>query len=56
MAADWGVERDDGGGVMVGWALLAALVRPVLVVVAGEFVEDRDRVAFVVDQHSVRAL
>jgi hypothetical protein len=26
-AADWGVERDDRDRVVVGWALLAALVR-----------------------------
>jgi hypothetical protein len=34
VAVDWGVERDDGGGVVVGWAVLAALVWAVVVVAA----------------------
>ena len=56
MAVDRGVEGDDGGGVVVGWALRAALVGAVIVVVVGKFVEYCDGVAFVVDQHSVGAL
>lgn len=49
------VKRDGDGGVVVGWALLAALVRAMIVEVPGEFVKDRDGVAFVVDQHPVGA-
>jgi hypothetical protein len=37
-------------------ALLAALVWPVIVEVLGELVEDRDGVAFVVDQDPAGAL
>jgi hypothetical protein len=41
---------------MVGWSLLAGLVGPVLVVMAGVLAEDRSKVPFVVDQHLVGAL
>jgi len=44
MSADWGVARDGGRGIVVGWALLAALVRAVFVVVPDELVEHRDGV------------
>jgi hypothetical protein len=56
MSTDRGLERDDGGGIVVGWAVLPALVRAVIVEVPGELVQDRDGVAFVVDQHPVGAL
>jgi len=56
VSADWALERDDDGGVVVGRALLAALVWPVIVEVSGELVQDRDGVAFVVDQDPVGAL
>jgi hypothetical protein len=55
VSSDWGVERDDDGRVVVGWALLAALVGPVIVEVLGVLVEDRRGVAFVVDQDLVGA-
>jgi len=42
MSADWGVAWDGGRGIMAGWALLAALVRAVIVVVADELVEYHD--------------
>lgn len=40
MASDRGVERDHGGWIVVGWVLVEALVRPVVVEVLGELVED----------------
>jgi len=49
MSTDRGVERDDNSGIVVGWAVLASLVRAVIVDVPGELVKDRDGVAFVVD-------
>ena len=52
---DRGVERDDGVGVVIGWAVFAALVWAVVVVVPGELIKHRDGVAFVVDEHSVGA-
>src|SRR5689334_20474814 len=48
----WGSDRL----VMVGWSLLAGLVGPVPVVMAGVLAEDRSQVAFVVDEHPVCAL
>jgi hypothetical protein len=56
LSADWGVERDGGRGIVVGWALLAALVRVVIVVVPDELVEYHDGMMLVVDQHPVGAL
>ena len=44
---DPSVEWDDGCGVVVGWAVPAALVRPVVVEVSGVLVEDCRGVAFV---------
>jgi hypothetical protein len=55
VAADWGVERDDDGRVVVGWTLVAALVGPVIVEVLGVLVEDCRGVAFVLDQDLVGA-
>jgi hypothetical protein len=52
LCAEWGGDRL----VMVGWSLLAGLVRPVPVVVAGVLREDRSQVAFVVDEHPIGAL
>jgi len=51
----WRRARDDDGGLMVGRALLAALVWTVIVEVSGELVQDRRGVAFVVDQDPVGA-
>jgi hypothetical protein len=56
MASDRGVERDHGGWIVVGWVLVEALVRPVVVEVLGELVEDGAGVSLVVDQQSVGAL
>ena len=53
---DRSVEWDDGRGVVVGWAVPAALVRPVVVEVSGVLVEDCRGVAFVIDEDSVGAL
>ena len=55
VAVDRGVLRDDDGRVVVGWALLSALVRAVIVEMAGELVENAGGVALVVDQHPVGA-
>jgi hypothetical protein len=38
--ADRSVERDDGRRVVGGWAVPAALVRPMIVEVPGVLVED----------------
>ena len=56
LPADRSVEWDDGGRVVVRWALVATLVRPVIVEVPGVLVEDCRGVAFVVDEDSVGAL
>jgi hypothetical protein len=56
LSADRFVEWDDGGGVMVGWAVLTALVRTVIIEVSGELVQHGHGVSFVVDQHPVGAL
>jgi hypothetical protein len=42
--------------VLVGWSLLAGLVRPVPVVMAGVRAQDRPQVPFAVDEHPVGAL
>jgi hypothetical protein len=55
MSAEWGVARDGGCGIVVGWALLAALVRAVMVVVSDEVVGYHDGMMLVVDQHPVGA-
>jgi hypothetical protein len=52
---DWAVEGDDDGGVVVGWTLFTALVRPVIIEVAGELVNECGGVEFVVDQDPVGA-
>ena len=49
-------QRGGGLGFLVGWPLLAGLMRPVPVVVAGVFAEDRPQVPFIVDEHPVAAL
>ena len=50
MAADRGVERDRGGGV-VGWRVLAqALMRAMVIEVTHLLVEDGAGVSFVIDQ------
>jgi hypothetical protein len=56
VSSDRGVERDDDGGAVVGWALPAALVWSVIVEVSGVLVEDRRGVPLVVDQDPVGAL
>ncbi len=53
---DWSVEWDDGRRVVVGWAVPAALMRPMVVEMSGVLVEDCRGVAFVVDEDSVGAL
>ena len=53
---DRSVERDDGRGVVVGWAVPAALVWSVVVEVPGVLIENCRGVAFVVDEDSVGAL
>jgi hypothetical protein len=56
MAADRGVERDLGGGV-VGWRVLAqALMRAMVIEVTHVQAEDGAGVSFVIDQYSVGAL
>ena len=50
MVSDRGVERDRGGWIVVGWVLVEALVRPVVVDVLGELVEDGAGVSLMVDQ------
>ena len=52
---DRSVERDDGRGVVVGWAVIAALVWPVIVEVPGVLIEDGRGVALVEDEDSVGA-
>ena len=56
MSTDRGIERDDEGGIVVGWTMLPALVWAMIVEVPGELVQDRDCVPFVVDQYLVGAL
>jgi hypothetical protein len=41
---------------VIGWSLLAGLIGPVPVVVAGVLAQDRPEVLFVVDQHPAGAL
>lgn len=55
VALDRGVEPYDGIGIVVGWALLPALMRTVVVEVLSELIEHREGVAFVVNQHPVGA-
>jgi hypothetical protein len=50
------VQRSADLAVLVGWSLLAGLVRAVPAVMAGVFAEDRPQVPFVVDEHPVGAL
>jgi hypothetical protein len=56
LAVDRSAEWDDGRRVVVGWAVPAALMRPMIVEVSGVLVEDVCGVAFVVDEDPVRAL
>jgi hypothetical protein len=56
MPADRGVERDDEGWIVVGWAVFPALVRAVIIEVSGELVENCGGVVFVVDRRPVGAL
>src|SRR5687768_7898067 len=56
LSANRSAERDDARGVVVGWAVIAALVWSVVVEVPGVLVEDCGRMAFVVDEDSVGAL
>ena len=53
---DGGVEGDSEGWVVVGRALLASLVWPVVIEMPKVLVEDRGGVALVVDQDPVGAL
>lgn len=56
VTSDRGVTVDDGRGIVTGWALVEALVRPVVVEMALVLVEDGAGVSFVVDQEPVGAL
>ena len=56
MTSDRGVKVDDGRGIVTGWALVEALVRPVVVEMALVLVKDGASVSFVVDQEPVGAL
>ncbi len=56
MSTDRSIERDDEGRIVVGWTVLTALVRAMIIEVSGELLQDRDCVTFVVDQHPVGAL
>jgi hypothetical protein len=53
---DRSVEWDDGRQVVVGWAVPAAMMGPVVVEVSGVPVDDCRSVALVVDEDSVGAL
>jgi hypothetical protein len=55
MTLDRSVERDHGGRIVVGWVLVEALVRAVVVEMVDESVEDGAGVSFVIDQDSVGA-
>lgn len=50
MMADRGIEQDHGGGVLAGWVLVEALVRPVVVEMALVVAKDGTGVSFVIDQ------
>jgi hypothetical protein len=50
------VEWDQGGRIVVGWGLVEALVRPVVVEMVHILVEDGAGVPLVVDQQPVGAL
>jgi hypothetical protein len=56
MASDRGVEAGYGGWIMVGWVLVEALMRPVIVEMAHILVNDGAGVSLVVDQQPVGAL
>lgn len=47
MASDRGVEWDHGGRIVVGWVLVEALVRTVVVEVPSKFVEDGEGMSLV---------
>jgi hypothetical protein len=50
------VDGDERGWVVVGWVLVEALVRAMVIEMALVFGEHRRGVPFVVDQHPVGAL
>jgi hypothetical protein len=54
--SDRGIERDRGGRVVVGWVLVEALVRAVVIDMVHILVEDGESMALVVDQQPVGAL
>jgi hypothetical protein len=56
VSPDRGAERDDGSGIVVRRAVLTALVWTVIIEMPGVLTEDRDSMAFLVDQHLVGAL
>jgi hypothetical protein len=56
MASDRGVKRNHGDRIVVGWVLVEALVRTVVVEVPCKFVEDGKGMSLVVDQQLVGAL
>jgi hypothetical protein len=56
MMSDRCVEWDHGGRIVVGWVVVEALVRPVVVEMVHLLVEDGAGVSLVVDQQPVGAL
>jgi hypothetical protein len=52
---DRGVAGDDGGGIVSGWMLAQALVRPVIIEMADVLIKNSVSVSCVVNQHSVGA-
>jgi len=52
---DRGVAGDDGGGIVSGWTLAQALVRPVIIEMADVLIKNRVGVSRVVNQHPVGA-
>jgi hypothetical protein len=55
MSVDWGIDWDDVGGIVVGRAVLAALMRAGIIKVSGELVQDQHGVAFELWQVNVQS-
>lgn len=50
MTSDRDIERDRSGRITVGWVLVEALVRTVVVEMPNKFIEDGEGVSLVIDQ------
>ena len=50
MTSDRGIERERSGWIVVGWVLVEALVRAVVVEVSSKFVGDGNGVSLIADQ------